>query len=81
MSHRSRRIRRDLQHQVFYASRELERHGVASDVVDLHALIDVTLTYSENRQAHILPIIESKSLTLQVRKMEARMGRYRDANF
>lgn len=48
--HRKRRLRIDLAHQVFYASRELERMGVCPDTVDLHALIDVSLTYRENRE-------------------------------
>lgn len=52
-----KRQRRDLAHQVFYASRELERNGISPDVIDLHALIDVELTYSENRANVILPLI------------------------
>lgn len=54
---RKRRRRYDIAHQVFYASRELERNGISPDLVDLHALIDVELTYSENRANIVLPLI------------------------
>lgn len=80
MSNRERRrVRRDLPHQTFYAAQELKRNGVEPDLVDLHALLDDTLTYTENRREHILPIIESKSPTLQVRDMEKQFRRYQDA--
>jgi hypothetical protein len=56
MSKRYRR-RQDLEHQLFYARRELERAGVDPSTVDLVALIDVTLTYRENRRLAVLPYL------------------------
>jgi hypothetical protein len=57
-----RRSRLDLRHQVFYATRELIRGGVDPEVVDLHSLIDTTLTYSENRHLVVLPLIHGTTL-------------------
>lgn len=56
-----RRERRDLQHQIFYATRELERAGVEVDTLDLHAEIDITLTYQENRRRVVLPHVKPEN--------------------
>ena len=55
----------DYAHQLFYAERELTRHGIDPDEVDLHALLDTTLTYGENRRMIVLPLIYQRGPTLR----------------
>lgn len=69
------RVRKDRAHQLYYARRTLQKHGVEDDLFDLEHEMDFSLSYAENFSLVIEPILREHSEKYKLRLMEEQAER------